>query len=109
MQVQILVPIALFAMIFGIVYIGVRQKERMAMLEKGQDMGKLKPQEDKKAVLKWALLLIGIAAGFVVGDILENLNILSDEIAYISMVFLFGGIGLLVYLAVAKTITNNEE
>ena len=103
-----LVPIALFAMIFGIVYVGVRQKERMAMIERGDDLEKLNPKQGKKPVLKWALLLIGIAAGFVVGDILESMNILSDEIAYISMVFLFAGIGLLLYMAMEKTMRTDE-
>ena len=36
---EILVPIALFAMIFGIVYVGAstRHKQVMAMIEKGAD------------------------------------------------------------------------
>jgi hypothetical protein len=37
MTVEFLIPIAFFAMIYGIVYIIVRRKERITMIEKGAD------------------------------------------------------------------------
>jgi hypothetical protein len=35
MEAEILIPISLFAMVFGIVYLAIRRKERMALIEKG--------------------------------------------------------------------------
>ncbi len=56
----ILVPVALFAMIFGIVYLSKR--ERMAMIERGMDPRRYKSQSAPYDTLKGGLLFIG--AGF---------------------------------------------
>jgi len=37
MLTGILVPISFFALVLGIVYLAIRKKERMAMIEKGID------------------------------------------------------------------------
>ena len=41
METEFLIPIACFAMVFGIVYLIVRRKERLAMIEKGMDLQSL--------------------------------------------------------------------
>ncbi len=53
----IIIPLALFAMIFGVVYLSKR--ERMAMIERGMDPRRYKPQSAPFQTLKWGLLLIG--------------------------------------------------
>ena len=66
---DILVPISLFAMIFGIVYL--RSREKLAMIEKGLNPmvndGRPRPFVN----LKWGLLLIGSGAGLLVSFLLN--------------------------------------
>ncbi len=75
MLTEILVPIAIFAAIFGIVYVVVtsRNRERMAMIEKGVDPKDFltKPKTNNNGIIKWALLLVGVGIGLFLGSILE--------------------------------------
>jgi hypothetical protein len=101
-MVEILVPIALFASIFGIVWVAVsaRNKERLALIEKGLDSSIFKQLGQthwRYGALKFGLLSIGIGIGLVVANILDVNGIMDDEVAYFSMIFIFGGIGLLTY------------
>jgi hypothetical protein len=67
--IPILVPIAMFAMIFGIVYL--YKRERMAMIERGMDPRGYKPQSAPYQNLKWGLLLIGAGLGLCLAYILD--------------------------------------
>ena len=68
-------------------------EERMAMIEKGADAKLFKSQRGFIA-LRFGLLLIGAGIGLLVGSILENTYRMEEEVAYFSMLFLFGGLGL---------------
>ena len=101
-MVEILVPIALFASIFGIVWIAVsaKNKERLALIEKGLDVSIFKNEGQthwRYGALKFGLLAIGIGIGLVVANILDVNRIMDDEVAYFAMIFIFGGLGLLSY------------
>lgn len=98
MHVEILVPLAFFALIFGSWYLFVttRNKERLALIEKGAspDLFKSKPSESSGyTTFKAGLFLIGIALGIVAGYFLTDAG-MDETAAYFSMIFLFGGIGL---------------
>lgn len=94
-------PIFIIAIIFGFTYaiilLFIRKKERMALIEQGKD-APLFDQRPKTNImaLKFGLLFIGVAIGLLLGSLLVELTTLNDEAAYFSMVFLFGGIGLVV-------------
>ena len=96
-----LIPIFVTAIVFGfiynVIYILVRKSERMAMLEKGVDASFFitKPQTSQQA-LKFGLLFIGIAIGILLGSILSATTVLGEEASYFSMIFLFGGLGLVI-------------
>jgi len=98
-MVEILVPIALFAMIFGIVYVvsSSRHKQIMAMIEKGADpaLFRRKGRFNKNSILKYGLLFIGVGVGILLGNLLESMAGLQTEAAYFSMILLFGGAGLI--------------
>jgi hypothetical protein len=70
--------------------------ERMAIIEKGLDPQLFK--KDKEAtpspVLRWALLLMGAGIGLLVGYFFDDI-FRMEEVAYFSMLFIFGGLGLL--------------
>jgi hypothetical protein len=97
-----LAPVFVTAIIFGfaysVIYILVRKKERMALLEKGVDASYfMTPVKNQSfTALKLGLLLIGLAIGILLGGFLFHLTNMNEEESYFSMIFLFGGIGLVV-------------
>ena len=108
MLAGILIPIAAFATIVGIIYIFIsaRNKERMALIEKGVDAEifyKKTRTFGKYTSLQFGLLVVGLAIGILLGAFLEEFG-LEEEPAYFSMIMLFGGLGLLVYYAIMRKI-----
>lgn len=106
MQVEILVPLAFFALVFGVWYIFVttRNKERLALIEKGADPALFKTKSDVFSgyrTFKLGLFLIGIALGILAGYFLSEGG-MEEESAYFSMIFLFGGLGLVVSFLLQK-------
>lgn len=98
-------PIFISAIVFGfsyaVIFLLVRKKERMAMLEKGVDpaifqQAVVKGRNTSTAALKYGLLFIGVALGIFLGSLLDEMTTLNDQASYFSMIFLFGGIGLVV-------------
>ncbi len=115
-----LTPVLVLGIIFGaivsIVYLGVRRKERMAMLEKGVDASVFfsKKTSGNEYSLKYGLLLIGVALGILVGNLLAASEPFAEaeEAAYFSMIFLFGGMALLINYFVARKMfseSNNKD
>ena len=92
-MIPILVPLGIFAMIFGLRYF--ENKERMAMIEKGIDPKsfRLNRTRDTSVALRASLLLIGAGAGLLMGYFLDS-TFDMEEVAYFSMLFIFGGLGL---------------
>lgn len=108
-------PIFVTAIIFGFAYaiikLFIRRKERMVLIEKGVDIPKLDPDPRTNILaLKFGLLFIGVAIGLLLGSMLVELTTLNDESAYFSMVFMFGGIGLVVsHFLEKKEIREQKE
>jgi len=113
-MVEILVPIALFASIFGIVWVAVsaRNKERLALIEKGLDSSIFKQLGQthwRYGALKFGLLAIGVGIGLVIANILDVNGIMDDEVAYFAMIFIFGGLGLLSYYKLMGKIKPEKD
>lgn len=103
MDEEILIPISLFLAIFGIVYLyfSTRNKERLALIEKGADasifnLGKRSGSSWKVIVLNLAFLLMGIGLGVFIANILDTYSNLNEDAIYPSMIFLMAGLGLYV-------------
>ncbi len=110
--VGILVPISMFAMIFGIVYLAKREK--MAMIERGMDPRRYKPQSAPFQNLKWGLLLIGAGVGLFLAFVLDRTvfkESMDDNGAiYASLIAIFGGLGLFIsYLIEKKEVIDKEK
>jgi hypothetical protein len=109
----VLVLMVIFGAIVAIVYLGIRRKERMAMLEKGVDASVFfaAPKGKNEYSLKYGLLLIGIALGILIGSILAATGpfIEAPEAAYFSMIFLFGGVALLLNYFLARKMFKEEN
>ncbi len=106
----IIIPI-IFGTIFGVFYLyfSTRNKERMALIEKGADAsifvrGKKEYAAPiwKVLILNLALLLMGIGAGIVLGGILHKNQIMHDGIAMPGAIFLMAGTGLLIGFFLTK-------
>jgi len=109
MLTGILVPVSFFALVFGIIYLAIRKKERMAMIEKGVDPAIFVTKTWSFPSLKWGLFLIGLGVGLIIANILVNNYIMDEEAAYFSMIFLFGGIALVISYFVGKKLNGNKE
>ena len=97
-----LIPIAFFAVVYGIFHLYVRRKERIALIEKGQTAAIFNSEADVSPSLKYGIFCIGIAIGFLMGEVLAEYTHMNEGVAYLSMIFLFGGIGLVIYYFIAQ-------
>ncbi|HEX3384113.1 MAG TPA: DUF6249 domain-containing protein [Mucilaginibacter sp.] len=101
----ILISLGFFAMIFGIIYL--RKRERMAMIERGMDPRRYKPQSAPYQNLKWGLLLVGAGLGLFLAFVLDRSVFKSDfyddnPAIYFSLIAIFGGLGLLISYIIEK-------
>lgn len=110
MGIEILIPILipLFIVILIILIRRYENTERMAMIEKGMEPGTMKPKKSYTG-LKFALLAIGGGVGLMIGNVLEVSTAINEEVAYFSMLFLFGGLGLLIAHFIIEKKQEKEE
>jgi len=105
-----LIVLVIFAAIFGIIWViaSSRNRERMAMIEKGVSPKEFmtEPRPNSYGILKWALLLVGIGFGLFIGSVLETYTSIQEEPAYFAAALFFGGAGLFAAFLIAK---NAEE
>lgn len=103
----IFVLLIIFGFIFGIIYISIRRKERQMLLEKGLDASVFVSKKYTSTTLKFGLLFIGVAVGILLGNLLYRNAVMDEEAAYFSMIFLFGGLGLVIDYFIEKK--ENEK
>lgn len=118
MEVAI-VFICLFIIVFGIFYLyfTTRNKERLALIEKGKDTSIFMKQKGERngtgigkvIILNLALLFIGVGAGILAGNVLHNHFGMNDEAAYPALIFLFSGIFLLVGFYLTKQMEKERK
>lgn len=113
MAETILIPISFFLFVFAMVYLyfTTRNKERMALIEKGGDAsiffsGK-KGSAGKMILLNLALLLICVGIAIFIGSILEEIG-LDEDVAYPGSIFLMAGIGLLAGFFLTKKMDQED-
>ena len=104
--------IAFFATVFGLYYVHIttRNKERMALIDKGADASLFNTGKEgqtslfnwSKLTLKIGMLFMGVALGIIAGAILESMQVMPDGPGYVSMVFLFGGLSLVLFYLVDR-------
>jgi hypothetical protein len=106
----IIISLGFFAMIFGIVYL--YKRERMAMIERGMDPRRYKPQSAPYQTLKWGLLLIGAGLGLFFAYLLDRtvFNRFEDEnvAIYFALIAVFGGLGLFASFRMEKKEVDNS-
>jgi hypothetical protein len=109
--VAILVPMSMFAMIFGISYLDTREK--LSMIERGMDPRGNNPKNPNNTnnILTGGLLLIGAGLGlFLAASLINIMPSWYDSTAiYISLIALFGGLGLFTAYSIEKREAKKEK
>ncbi len=106
MNEGIFIVLIIFVALFGIVFViaQARNRERMAMIEKGVSpkdfLVNRKP--NSYGILKWALLLVGVGFGLFIASILEAYTSISEVTTYFASSLFFGGAGLYAAFTIAK-------
>ncbi len=85
--------------------------ERMAMIAKGiTPPRRTSPEINPSNSLRWGFILIGFGVGLLMGSLLESLTNIDGDTAHFSMIFIFGGLGLLAsYFYQMKLDKKNKE
>jgi hypothetical protein len=108
----IVISLGLFAMIFGIVYL--YKREKMAMIERGMDPRRYKPQSAPFQNLKWGLLLIGSGFGLFLAYLLDGFVLVNkmdndSPAIYFALIAMFGGAGLFISYLIEKKELDKEK
>lgn len=97
-------PVAFFVIVAVIIKMFLDYRMRRRLIDKGlvdENIKHLFPNESvgqRLTALKWGLVLVGIGAAVLIGQLFPYR--ISDEIT-ISLMFIFSGVGLLVFYIVA--------
>lgn len=105
---ELIMAAIVFVALYGALQLLVRRKERLLLIEKGMNSPELKSDLPTFSALKFGLFLIGLGIGVLVGNILVTTTNLEAEVAYFSMIFLFGGIALVLHHFVDKKQNQNK-
>ena len=115
---------ALFASAFGIMYMyfTTRNRERMAMIDKGASIDLIKgtrqvkePKTRKsysalKFTLKFGLFLVGIGIGFIITVLLgDEFSPDMEALFGVGSAFVCGGIGLVAGFFIGRSIDKRDE
>ena len=105
----IIVPIV-FGAIFGVFYLyfSTRNKERLALIEKGADASIFVKGKSHTApiwkviILNLALLLMGIGVGVFIASLLNNYTTLDEDAVYPATIFFMAGASLFLGFKMTK-------
>ena len=104
------VPIAMFLMIFAILYVyyTTRSRERLALVEKGTDASifKIDPVRKRLDLVKWGVFMIALAIGVLSGFALST--VINEVVAFFTTILLCGGLGLIAAYFVIKKLADKE-
>jgi len=112
-SVAIFVLIIIFGTIFGIfyLYLSTRNKERLALIDKGADAGifaRGKRGDNNPApfwkvfILNLAVLAMGIGLGIIIAMIIESTLGIYEDALYAGLIFFMAGAGLFTGFTLTK-------
>ena len=118
MQAEFLIPIFLFGATAAVFwkFFDTRHKERMTIIEKGlvnEDLKHLYSGSGWKtnpySSLKYGMLAAFIGVGVLVSAFLSQMFFAHEEQITAGIIFLFGGLGLITFYAIAKKRMSEDE
>ncbi len=110
---EALVVFIVFGSIFAIAYLyfSTRNKERLALIEKGADAsifvkGKREHTAPiwKVLILNLALVAMGVGLGIFLASLLDNYSTLDSEAIYPAIIFFMAGVGLFIGFNMTKNL-----
>ena len=100
---EVAIMAIIFGSIFGVFYLFIssRNKERLALIEKGADasifnLGKRTGSSWKVIIINLAFLLMGIVLGVFIANLLDTYSSLDSDAVYPALIFFMAGVGLFV-------------
>ncbi len=107
--VAIMFFLTFFGSIFGVSYFffTTRNRERLALIDKNADPALFKTEPTnifKKFSIKLGMLFVGGGIGVLFGNILAVTTRLEEPVAYLSMIFIFAGAGLILSYFFARKV-----
>ncbi len=107
---HIVISLGAFSGIFGIVYVFLmtRSRERMAMIERGVDASIFSGNNSISPTLKFGMLFVGVAIGMLTGSVLHDYYGFGSVTSFLAMVFLFGGISLILNFIIEQRLTKKK-
>ncbi|MFK7781424.1 DUF6249 domain-containing protein [Psychroserpens sp.] len=109
---EVIIMGIIFGSIFGVFYLyfSTRNKERLALIEKGADASIFMKGKQQTApiwkvlILNLALLLMGIGVGVFIASLLDNYTSLNEEAVYPATIFFMAGLGLFLGFNMTKNL-----
>ena len=95
----IFIPSSFFAFIIILVWLNVRRKERMFLLQQGKDPNLVDSKNKSFSslnYLKWGIIVLGVGMGMLAGTILGQLLPGRYDGLYIACLMIFSGISVIV-------------
>lgn len=108
---EIVIPVVLFVSI-AIILIVFRKfinDERMALIEKGGDANIFNRKSLSFPAIRIGLLLVGAGIGILLGNMIAEAQLLSEEAGIFSCLMIFGGLGLFSSYFVENKFRKNED
>jgi uncharacterized protein DUF6249 len=102
MIVAVIIPLAFFMLIFGIVYL--HKRENLAMLEKGYNPKEKVNRPAPYTNLKWGLLLLGAGVGLALSYFITQymLHDYENPALWFAFIAMGGGVGLIASYRIEK-------
>lgn len=95
-----------FSTFFGIIYVflSTRNKERMALIEKGESASLFNQNKEDsgKSSLRRGMVFTAVGLGIITGFFLETYAGMEAPVPYFAMIFLFGGLALVLFYALTS-------
>lgn len=115
---EVFIIALIFGSIFGVFYLflSTRNKERLALIEKGADASIFAGRSNGRVAPFWkifilnlALLLIGIGCAIFIASILADGLGMDFNVAYPGTIFLMAGIALYIGFTMTKKLDREER
>ncbi len=115
---EVLIPLSFFAAMFGVFYLHYtsRNKERMALIEKGADANIFYAKKNNDKMPLWkiltlniALLAMGVGVGLFIASALDTYTQLGNESVYAALIFLSGGAGLFLAYSIHRRDNDKDD
>lgn len=112
MDVAVVVPTVFFgsisAIIISLSYFRQRRIERTALIAAGKDASIFEEGQPKHYLsLKYGMLLVGLAVGILMGNVVNVRTEMPEAMAFLSMILLFGGLSLIIFYTIRKKMLND--